>query len=192
MSPSYTRAYPLVAEKAKGMWVYDVDGNVFLDFTSGIAVSSTGHCHPRVVQSIKVQAEKLLHMSGSDFYYGPEIVLAEKVASLVPEAEYVKVYFGNSGAEAIENAIKIGTFSPDALIFPEFQGYDLFIVLGAITGMEIVQILQERIYRASGVSLRTALSERPLPVRILAYSALVFVIINFGLFSSNEYIYFQF
>ena len=67
VSPSYTRAYPLVAEKGEGLWIQDVDGNRFLDFTAGIAVNATGHCHPHVVQAIKAQADKLLHMSGTDF-----------------------------------------------------------------------------------------------------------------------------
>ena len=67
VSPSYTRVYPLVVDKAEGMWVHDVDGNRFLDFTAGIAVNATGHCHPHVVKAIQNQAEQLLHMSGTDF-----------------------------------------------------------------------------------------------------------------------------
>ena len=76
VSPSYTRVYPLVADKAKGLWVQDVDGNIFLDFTSGIAVNATGHCHPQVVKAIQAQAQRLLHMSGTDFYYTPQIIRA--------------------------------------------------------------------------------------------------------------------
>ena len=83
VSPSYTRVYPLVVDQAEGLWVHDVDGNVFLDFTAGIAVNATGHCHPHVVKAIQRQAGKLLHMSGTDFYYTPQIQLAEKLASLV-------------------------------------------------------------------------------------------------------------
>ncbi len=107
VSPSYTRMYPLVVENGKGSWVQDVDGNTFLDFTSGIAVCTTGHCHPRVVEAIKNQADRLIHMSGTDFYYGPQIRLAEKLASLVPGNNPKKVYFGNSGAEAVEAAFKL-------------------------------------------------------------------------------------
>jgi 4-aminobutyrate aminotransferase len=107
LSPSYTRPYPLVVQEGQGLWVTDVDGNVFLDFTAGIAVCSTGHCHPRVVQSIKDQAEQLLHMAGTDFYYEPQIALAEKLASLTPGEGGRRVYFGNSGAEAIEAAFKL-------------------------------------------------------------------------------------
>ena len=62
VSPSYTRVYPLVADKAKGLWIQDVDGNVFLDFTAGIAVNATGHCHPQVVKAVQAQAKRLLHM----------------------------------------------------------------------------------------------------------------------------------
>jgi 4-aminobutyrate aminotransferase len=107
VSPSYTRTYPLVAESAAGLWIRDPDGNVFLDFTAGIAVCATGHCHPLVVQAIKEQAERLLHMSGTDFYYPPQIMLAQKLASLAPGPGARKVYFGNSGAEAVEAAFKL-------------------------------------------------------------------------------------
>ncbi len=107
VSPSYTRVYPLVVDKAKGLWVHDVDGNLFLDFTAGIAVNATGHCHPQVVKAIQAQAKRLLHMSGTDFYYTPQIILAEKLASLVPGRGTKRVYFGNSGAEAVEAAFKL-------------------------------------------------------------------------------------
>ena len=107
VSPSYTRVYPLVVDQAEGLWVHDVDGNVFLDFTAGIAVNATGHCHPHVVKAIQHQAEQLLHMSGTDFYYTPQILLAEKLASLGPGKRAKRVYFGNSGAEAVEAAFKL-------------------------------------------------------------------------------------
>jgi 4-aminobutyrate aminotransferase len=107
VSPSYTRSYPLVAESAQGLWIRDPDGNLFLDFTAGIAVCATGHCHPLVVQAIKSQAERLLHMSGTDFYYPPQIILAQKLAGLAPGSGACKVYFGNSGAEAVEAAFKL-------------------------------------------------------------------------------------
>ena len=87
VSPSYTRIYPLVVKNAQGLWVTDADDNSFLDFTAGIAVCATGHCHPRVVQAIKDQADRLLHMSGTDFYYEPQIVLARKLASWRRERE---------------------------------------------------------------------------------------------------------
>jgi 4-aminobutyrate aminotransferase len=110
VSPSYTRIYPLVAESAKGLKIRDPDGNTFLDFTSGIAVCATGHCHPRVVQAIKEQADRLLHMSGTDFYYTPQILLSQKLASLAPGPGKYKVYFGNSGAEAVEAAFKLARY----------------------------------------------------------------------------------
>ena len=84
--PSYTRAYPLVAEQAKGLWVRDVDGNSFLDFTAGIAVNSTGHCHPEVVEAIRDQAGKLIHMSGTDFYYELQVQLAEELSDRLEPA----------------------------------------------------------------------------------------------------------
>ncbi|MCK8601645.1 acetyl ornithine aminotransferase family protein [Desulfoferrobacter suflitae] len=107
VSPSYTRIYPLVVERGEGLWVHDADGNQFLDLTAGIAVCATGHCHPRVVQAIVAQSQKLLHMSGTDFYYTAQIELAEKLAKLAPGARQRKVFFGNSGAEAVEAAFKL-------------------------------------------------------------------------------------
>ncbi|NIN00926.1 MAG: aminotransferase class III-fold pyridoxal phosphate-dependent enzyme [candidate division Zixibacteria bacterium] len=110
VSPSYSRIYPLVVKKAQGVWVQDMDDNIFLDFTAGIAACATGHCHPRVVKAIKEQAERLVHMSGTDFYYAPQIALAEKLASLAPGEGDKKVYFGNSGAEAVEAAFKLARY----------------------------------------------------------------------------------
>jgi len=107
VSPSYTRSYPFVARKAQGLWMEDTDGNLFLDFTAGIAVCATGHCHPQVVEAIKKQADMLLHMSGTDFYYPSQIRLAEKLVSIAPGKKPKKVYFGNSGAEAVEAAFKL-------------------------------------------------------------------------------------
>ncbi|MFW6125037.1 MAG: aminotransferase class III-fold pyridoxal phosphate-dependent enzyme, partial [Pirellulales bacterium] len=107
VSPSYTRCYPLVAHRGEGAVVEDVDGNLFLDFTAGIAVAATGHCHPHVVEAIRRQAGRLIHMSGTDFYYEPQIALAERLAAIAPGTGPKKVYFGNSGAEAIEAALKL-------------------------------------------------------------------------------------
>src|SRR5438477_7463393 len=107
MSPSYTRIYPLVVERGSGAVIEDVDGNLFLDFTAGIAVAATGHCHPRVVAAIQDQAAKLIHMSGTDFYYQPQIDLAQRLAELAPGKLPKRVFFTNSGAEALEAALKL-------------------------------------------------------------------------------------
>jgi 4-aminobutyrate aminotransferase len=107
VSPSYTPVYPLFVERGSGAVIQDVDGNLFLDFTAGIAVTNTGHCHPEVVAAIKDQAEKLIHMSGTDFYYRPQIDLAEKLAKVAPGPTPKKVFFCNSGAEALEGALKL-------------------------------------------------------------------------------------
>lgn len=107
MSPSYTRIYPLVCARGSGAVIEDVDGNLFLDFTAGIAVTSTGHCHPHVVEAIQDQAAKLIHMSGTDFYYQPQIDLAERLAKLAPGPSSKRVFFTNSGAEALEAALKL-------------------------------------------------------------------------------------
>src|SRR5438477_3660971 len=107
VSPSYTRSYPLVAKSASGAIVEDVDGNRFLDFSAGIAVCSTGHCHPDVVRAIQNQAATLIHMSGTDFYYEQMPKLAQKLESFIPQGGEWKCFFGNSGAEAIEASMKL-------------------------------------------------------------------------------------
>jgi 4-aminobutyrate aminotransferase len=107
VSPSYLRDYPLVARKGQGALVEDMDGNTFLDFSAGIAVVSTGHCHPDVVRAIQRQAETLIHMSGTDFYYPLLAQVAEKLSAITPGDFPKRVYFGNSGTEAIEAAIKV-------------------------------------------------------------------------------------
>ena len=126
VSPSYTRCYPLVAHRGEGAIVEDVDGNRFLDFNAGIAVVATGHCHPRVVEAIQKQAARLIHMSGTDFYYEELVALAEKLSQIAPGDAPRRVSFGNSGAEAIEGAIKLARYATgrDKLIafFGSFHG----------------------------------------------------------------------
>jgi 4-aminobutyrate aminotransferase len=111
MSPSYTRDYPFVAKRGRGAVVEDVDGNTFLDFAAGIAVCSTGHCHPKVVEAIQKQAAELIHMSGTDFYYESLPQLAERLVATMPGAEHKRVFFGNSGTEAVEGAIKLARYA---------------------------------------------------------------------------------
>src|ERR1700693_3728048 len=84
LSPSYTRSYPLVVQRGRGCRIEDVDGNEFLDFTAGIAVNSTGHCHPEVVAALQAQAAELIHMSGTDFYYALMPQLAERLSAIAP------------------------------------------------------------------------------------------------------------
>jgi 4-aminobutyrate aminotransferase len=110
LSPSYTRDYPLVAKRGRGALIEDLDGNTFLDFAAGIAVVATGHCHPDVVAAIQKQAAELIHMSGTDFYYPSMVELAEKLASIAPGGEPKRVYFGNSGTEAVEAAMKLARY----------------------------------------------------------------------------------
>jgi 4-aminobutyrate aminotransferase len=129
LSPSYTRCYPLVVESGEGSMIEDVDGNRFLDFNAGIAVVATGHCHPRVVEAVQKQAARLIHMSGTDFYYEELVALAEKLAAIAPGAVPRRVSFGNSGAEAMEGAIKLARWSTkrDKIIafFGSFHGRTL-------------------------------------------------------------------
>jgi 4-aminobutyrate aminotransferase len=114
-SPSYTRDYPLVVARGEGCMLEDVDGNVFLDFTAGIAVTATGHSHPQVVRAIQEQSANLLHMSGTDFYYPQMVELAEKLALRFPfdrslNGDRARVFFTNSGTESNEGAIKLARY----------------------------------------------------------------------------------
>jgi 4-aminobutyrate aminotransferase len=122
MSPSYTRDYPLVAKRGHGAIVEDVDGNSFLDFAAGIAVCSTGHCHPKVVEAIQKQAAELIHMSGTDFYYESMPQLAERLGATMPGAEAKKTFFTNSGTEAVEGAFKLARYATKRDKFVAFYG----------------------------------------------------------------------
>ena len=129
VSPSYTRDYPFVIASGEGAVVEDVDGNRFIDCAAGIAVNSTGVSHPEVVKAITEQAQKFIHMSGTDFYYEPQVRLAETLASIVPIEGEVRTFFGNSGTEATEAAIKLSRY------FTRRQGIIAF--LGAFHGRSL-------------------------------------------------------
>jgi len=139
ISPSYTRSYPLVVANGNGAIIEDVDGNRFLDFNAGIAVCSTGHCHPQVVQAIQDQAAKLIHMSGTDFYYENMVELAETLVRLAGGAR--RVYFGNSGTEAVEAALKLARYHTKRGQFVAFYGSFHGRTMGslALTGSKSVQ-----------------------------------------------------
>src|SRR5262249_49716941 len=111
-SRSLPRAYPLMPRRASGAVVEDVDGNLFLDFNAGIAVTSTGHCHPKVVAAIQSQAANLLHYSASDFYLPVYSQMCEMLAATAPISAPVRVFLTNSGAEAVEGALKLGRYAP--------------------------------------------------------------------------------
>src|SRR5256714_1140031 len=122
MSPSFTRAYPFVMERGQRCWPTDVDDNGFLDSTAGIAVVTTGHSHPRVVAAIKEQAERFLHMSGTDFNYSSEIELAERLENRLVPGTPARVFFTNSGAEAIEGAMKLARYATGRPSYIAFIG----------------------------------------------------------------------
>src|SRR6202171_2216885 len=133
MSPSFTRDYPLVAKRGHGAVVEDVDGNTFLDFAAGIAVCSTGHCHPKVVEAIQKQAAELIHMSGTDFYYESLPQLAQKLVNTVPGSEEKKAFFTNSGTEAIEGAMKLARYATKRDKFIAFYGCFHGRTMGALS-----------------------------------------------------------
>jgi 4-aminobutyrate aminotransferase len=136
VSPSYTRDYPFVMARGEGAVVEDVDGNLFLDCAAGIAVTSTGHAHPDVVRAITEQAQKFLHMSGTDFYYEPQVQLAEEMAALAPVgggSGEVRSFFSNSGAEAVEAALKLARYATKRFNVIAFLGSFHGRTLGALS-----------------------------------------------------------
>jgi 4-aminobutyrate aminotransferase len=132
-SPSYIKEYPLVVERGQGSMVQDVDGNRFLDFMTGIAVASTGHAHPKVVGAIKDAADKFLHICATDFYYPSFAQLCERLARLGPGPEPKRVFLANSGAEAIEGAIKLARRHTKRSNMIAFQGAFHGRTMGAIS-----------------------------------------------------------
>jgi 4-aminobutyrate aminotransferase len=141
LSPSYTRDYPFVMARGEGAIVEDVDGNRFLDFNAGIAVVASGHSHPRVLEAVQRQAAKFLHMSGTDFYYENMVKLAETLVRLMPGDAPRRVYFGNSGTEAIEAAIKMARYHTGRDKFIAFLGGFHGRTMGSLslTGSKTVQ-----------------------------------------------------
>lgn len=121
-SPSYTRVYPLVIKRGRGAWVEDVDGNIFLDFTAGIAVTSTGHCHPEIIEAIQEQSKEFIHMSGTDFYYELMPEVAEILIDCINNGRDWKIFYTNSGTEAIEAAMKLARFYTNRQYFLSFYG----------------------------------------------------------------------
>ena len=132
-SPSLTRAYPLVAEFGRGYTVTDVDGNIFLDFAAGIATASTGHSHPAVVQAIKDQADRLIHIAATDFYEPRYLELLERLAAIAPFDEQARVFLTNSGTEAVEGAIKLARYHTHRPGIIAFDGAFHGRTLGALS-----------------------------------------------------------
>ena len=132
-SPSYIKEYPLVVERGEGSFVYDVDGNSYLDFMAGIAVTSTGHSHPKVVKAIQDAAAKFLHICGTDFYYESMVTLCEKLSKSVPGMGETKVFLTNSGTEAVDGAIKLARYHTRRTKIIAFKGAFHGRTMGAIT-----------------------------------------------------------
>ncbi|MEE9115888.1 MAG: aminotransferase class III-fold pyridoxal phosphate-dependent enzyme, partial [Thermoplasmata archaeon] len=117
-----TKTSELVAERARGSLVWDVDGNIYIDFTSGIGVVNTGHCHPTVVKAVGDQLNKLMHFAGTDFYYDIQVTLAERLSRITPGDFDKKVFYTNSGTESVEAAIKVARWSSRRNRFIAFTG----------------------------------------------------------------------
>jgi 4-aminobutyrate aminotransferase len=134
VTPSYPRPdYKLVADHAKGVWITDPDGNVFLDCNAGVAVCSTGHCHPEIVATIQKQASELIHLCGTDFYYRHMPELGKKLNEIVPIDGPTKTHFANSGAEAIETALKLAMYHTRRQKFVAFYSSFHGRTLGALS-----------------------------------------------------------
>jgi 4-aminobutyrate aminotransferase len=142
VNPSYPRPpFKLVAERAAGVWVEDVDGNIFLDCNAGVAVCSTGHCHPEVVRAIQEQAAQLIHMCGTDYYYRQMPEFAQKLDEIVPVRRPTRTHFANSGTEAVETALKLAMHATGREKFIAFFGSFHGRTLGslALTSSKVAQ-----------------------------------------------------
>ena len=134
VTPSYPRPdYKLVAERASGVWIEDADGNIFLDCNAGVAVCSTGHCHPEIVEAITKQAQTLIHLCGTDFYYKQMPDLGKKLNEICPIDGDTKTHFANSGAEAVETALKLAMYHTKRQKFISFFGSFHGRTLGALS-----------------------------------------------------------
>ena len=122
ISASFVRFYPLVVESAKGCIVKDLDGNEYIDFNSGLVCMNVGHNHPKVISAIKSQCDRFLHYSNTDFLYREVIDLAERLVSIAPGKSEKKVFYGNSGAESVEAAIKLAKWHTRKQLFIGFIG----------------------------------------------------------------------
>src|SRR5438105_4248271 len=144
VNPAYPRpSFKLVAERAEGVWVEDVDGNLFLDCNAGVAVCSTGHCHPEVVRAIQDQAARLIHICGTDYYYSSMPELAKKLDEIVPVQRPTRTHFANSGTEAVETALKLAMHATGREKFISFFGSFHGRTLGSLslTSSKIAQRL---------------------------------------------------
>jgi 4-aminobutyrate aminotransferase len=134
VTPSYPRPdYKLVIDHASGVWITDPDGNVFLDCNAGVAVCSTGHCHPEVVAAITKQVNEFIHLCGTDFYYRHMPELGKKLDEIVPIDGPTKTHFANSGAEAVETALKLAMYHTHRQKFISFYGSFHGRTLGALS-----------------------------------------------------------
>lgn len=157
VSQSYPRAYPFMMDHGKGSEVWDVDGNRYIDFASGIAVNSTGHSHPKVVKAIQEQATRFLHIS-SDFYHPVWIEFSERVAATAPFEEPAKVFLGNSGAEAVEAAIKLARHHTGRQQFIGFYGAFHGRTMGALAFTA-----SKPVYRHGFLPLMNGVTHAPFP-----------------------------
>ncbi len=141
MSGALTPRYPFVIERGSGARVWDVDGNEYIDFAAGIAVTAAGHSHPKVVAAIIEQAQKFIHIAGTDYYYEVQVRLAEKLASIAPFSEPARVFLTNSGTEAVEGAIKVARWYTDRKHIIAFYGAFHGRTLGALslTASKVIQ-----------------------------------------------------
>jgi 4-aminobutyrate aminotransferase len=144
ISPSYTRGYPLVVKSGRGMIIEDVDGNTFYDFAAGIAVCATGHAHPKVREAIQNQAGKLIHMSGTDFYYAEQVDLAQNLAEITPGTFEKRVFYGNSGTEAVECGMKLARWYTKRVKMFAFLGAFHGRTMGALSLTASKAIQKER------------------------------------------------
>src|SRR5256884_4035049 len=163
VTPSYPRpSFKLVAERAQGVWVEDVDGNIFLDCNAGVAVCSTGHCHPEVVQAIQDQAAQLIHMCGTDYYYRHMPQLAKKLDEIVPVPSPTRTHFANSGTEAVETALKLAIHATGREKFIAFFNSFHGRTLGSLS-LNSSKVAQRRGFKGQSIDVQHLPSPNTFP-----------------------------
>ncbi len=158
VSPVWSRTFPITVERGEGCYVFDTEGRRYLDFTSGIGVTSTGHCHPKVVEAARQQVGKMIHAQANTYYHLPLLQLTDAMLSIVPDKSFDSFFFTNSGAEAVESAIKLArhaTKKPNIIVFQgAFHGR---------TNQTMATDTGHTVYRAGYAPLASGIHIAPFP-----------------------------
>jgi 4-aminobutyrate aminotransferase len=158
ISPVWKRAFPITVTRGEGCYVYDTEDRSYLDFTSGIGVTNTGHCHPKVVAAAREQVGKFIHAQVNNHYHLPLIQLTDALLTIVPDQSFDSFFFSNSGAEALESAIKLARHATGRPNIITFQG-----AFHGRTNQTMATDTGHTVYRAGYAPLAAGIHVAPFP-----------------------------